>query len=132
MCCPRILVYDLRALNLRIWTGQGTWCLPFPYLCSSVHDTSSSKCSLVEIRSNQGRAVMEVFWQNLRYGFRVLAKSPGFAGMAILTLAIGIGANTSIFTVLNSVLLGPLPYEEPDRVVIVSYPFCRFVDVSSA
>jgi len=75
---------------------------------------------------------MEVFWQNLRYGFRVLAKSPGFAGMAILTLAIGIGANTSIFTVLNSVLLRPLPYHEPDRLLIVSERDSKFEDESVA
>jgi putative ABC transport system permease protein len=75
---------------------------------------------------------MEVFWQNLRYGFRVLAKSPGFAVMAVLTLAIGIGANTSIFTVLNSVLLRPLPYHEPDRLLIVSERSARFESSSVA
>ncbi|HEY6273370.1 MAG TPA: ABC transporter permease [Terriglobales bacterium] len=75
---------------------------------------------------------MEVFWQNLRYGFRVLAKSPGFAVMAVLTLAVGIGANTSIFTVLNSVLLRPLPYHEPDRLLIVSERSARFESSSVA
>jgi predicted permease len=75
---------------------------------------------------------MEVFWQNLRYGFRILAKSPGFAVMAILTLAIGIGANTSIFTVLNSVLLRPLPYPQPDRLLIVSERDSKFDNSSVA
>jgi predicted permease len=76
--------------------------------------------------------MMEVLWQNLRYGVRILAKSPGFALMAVLTLTIGIGANTAIFTVVSSVLLRPLPYNEPDRLMIVSERDSKFEDASVA
>jgi putative ABC transport system permease protein len=62
---------------------------------------------------------METLWQDVKYGVRMLLKQPGFTLVAILSLALGIGANTTIFTVVNAVFLRPLPVEEPVRLVNV-------------
>src|SRR5580658_1414177 len=56
-------------------------------------------------------------WRDLKYAFRTLARSPGFTIVAVLSLALGIGANTAIFTLTNAVFLNPLPVQDPARVI---------------
>src|SRR5262245_36251289 len=72
-----------------------------------------------EARDTRSGQWIEHLWRDVQYAWRTLRKSPGFAAAVIVTLALGIGANTAIFSVIHSVLLKPLPYSHPDELVSV-------------
>ena len=70
-----------------------------------------------ECRDARGTRWLEDFWQDVRYAVRTLRQKPGFAAVALLTLALGTGATTVMFTVMNAVLFKPLPYRQPERLL---------------
>src|SRR5947208_6785126 len=78
-----------------------------------------------ECRDSWGLHMIEAFWQDIRFGTRQLLKTPAFSGIAVLTLALGIGANTAIFSVVHAVLLRSLPYGSGDRLILLHQPAAR-------
>src|ERR1039457_1206233 len=72
-----------------------------------------------ECRDERGTQFLDQTWQDIRFGARMLRKNPGFTAVAVLTLALGIGANTAIFSVIRGVLLQALPFRDPSRIVLI-------------
>src|SRR5215469_8795544 len=79
-----------------------------------------------ETRSNWSWNWMERTWRDLRYGVRTLRRAPGFSLVAIAVMALGIGATTSLFTIVRSVMLRPLPFHDPDSLVMVYDTYSQF------
>src|SRR5262249_59368376 len=78
-----------------------------------IRDASGSQAG----RGNEEGSIMQTLWQDLRYGARMLLKKRGFTVVAVITLGLGIGANTTMFSVINGFLLRPMPFKDPERLV---------------
>ncbi|MGH9789734.1 MAG: permease prefix domain 1-containing protein, partial [Candidatus Acidiferrales bacterium] len=74
-----------------------------------------------EVRAMRGGIWLETLWQDVRYAARSLRRNPGFAAVAVLTLALGIGANSAVFSLLDTVLLKQLPVRDPEQLVLLDW-----------
>src|SRR4029079_4612055 len=82
-------------------------------------EATSAHCRFANADCRLGDNIMENLFRDLRYSFRLLIKTPTFTAVAVLSIALGIGATTAVFSVINAVLLRSLPYKDPNTLVLV-------------
>src|SRR5215831_21343143 len=101
--------------------------------CENAHGTTRLEQPARQSGRLVGWAVAaDTFWRNIRYGLRRLRKQPAFTALAVTTLALGVGATTTIFSIIHSVLLNPFPYADADRVAVIQIQDVAFARPSGA